>query len=70
MKINRMRLAMAAVVVGAGVWAGWGQAAATRPMFTIGKETTIVDGPLNADGTIDYVAAINEITAGQGSDCK
>ncbi len=28
--------------------------------FTIGPETTIVDGPVLADGTIDYVAVVNE----------
>src|SRR5436190_1459087 len=29
--------------------------------YTIGKETTVVDGPLRKDGTIGYVHAINEI---------
>jgi hypothetical protein len=28
--------------------------------FTIGKDTTFVDGPLDKDGYIDYVAALNE----------
>ena len=31
-----------------------------RGTFTIGKETTFVTGPLDADGHIDYVAALNE----------
>jgi hypothetical protein len=31
-----------------------------KPPFTIGKETTRVTGPLNKDGSIDYVAALNE----------
>ena len=44
-----------------GFGGGGAQTAGTRPAFTIGRETTIVDGPVNADGTIDYVAAINEL---------
>ena len=31
-----------------------------KPRFTIGKETTYVTGPLDEDGYIDYVAALNE----------
>jgi hypothetical protein len=31
-----------------------------RPKFTLGKETTYVTGPRDADGRIDYVAALNE----------
>ncbi len=31
-----------------------------RPKFTIGKETTYVPGPRDADGYIDYAAALNE----------
>jgi hypothetical protein len=31
-----------------------------KPMFTIGKETTYVAGPLDEDGTIDYSVALNE----------
>src|SRR5262245_45362130 len=35
--------------------------AAKKPKgFTIGKETTYVDGPLDKDGYIDYAAALNE----------
>ena len=53
--------AIAIAVVGAVIWPGWGQVAGTRPAFTIGRETTVVDGPVNADGTIDYVAAMNAL---------
>jgi hypothetical protein len=37
-------------------------AAQTRPVarFTLGKETTIVDGPLNPDGTVDYLKEMND----------
>jgi hypothetical protein len=31
-----------------------------RGFFTVGKATTYVDGPLDADGHIDYAAALNE----------
>jgi len=31
-----------------------------KPKFTIGKETTYVTGPVDADGYIDYAAALNE----------
>jgi N-acyl-D-aspartate/D-glutamate deacylase len=31
-----------------------------KPKFTIGKETTYVNGPLYEDGTIDYPTALNE----------
>src|SRR5947208_5378418 len=30
-----------------------------KPRFTIGKETTYVTGPVDADGYIDYAAALN-----------
>jgi hypothetical protein len=30
------------------------------PRLVIGPETTVVDGPLRPDGTIDYVAALND----------
>ena len=36
---------------------------ATHPVFTIGKETTVVNGPLKPDGTIDYIPAINALLA-------
>src|SRR6266404_1562115 len=31
-----------------------------KPRFTIGKETTYLTGPVDADGYIDYTAALNE----------
>jgi internalin A len=34
-------------------------------LFTVSKETTVITGPLRLDGTVDYVAAINE-RYGQG----
>src|SRR5437870_5725121 len=30
------------------------------PRFTVGKETTAVTGPLDRDGYIDYVTALNQ----------
>ncbi len=38
---------------------------ATRPAFTIGKDTTLIEGPLRADGTINYVPAINKLIGGE-----
>src|SRR4051794_7570902 len=35
-------------------------AAPAGPRFAISKETTYVSGPVRADGTIDYVEAVNE----------
>ncbi len=31
-----------------------------KPKFTVGKETTYVTGPIDKDGYIDYVAALND----------
>src|SRR5262245_61734504 len=31
-----------------------------KPKFTIGKDTTYITGPVDKDGYIDYVAALNE----------
>src|SRR5437879_5347014 len=31
-----------------------------KPKFTIGKETTYVTGPVDKDGYIDYITALNE----------
>jgi hypothetical protein len=31
-----------------------------RPLVTVSKETTFITGPLRKDGTVDYVAALNE----------
>jgi hypothetical protein len=40
---------------------------AAQPQFTIGKDTTVIDGPIKADGTIDYIPAINALL---GKDVK
>src|SRR4051812_7070739 len=37
----------------------------TKPAFTIGKNTTVVDGPLRPDGTLNYVPAINALIGGE-----
>ncbi|HVS72193.1 MAG TPA: hypothetical protein VHQ47_13135 [Phycisphaerae bacterium] len=48
-----------AVVLGVGAVAVCeGAGPAARP-YTVGAETTVVSGPVRADGTIDYVAVIN-----------
>jgi len=39
------------------------QAAATRVLITIAKETTVITKPLRKDGYPDYVAALNEFDA-------
>jgi hypothetical protein len=36
-------------------------AQSTRPAFTPGPSTTLIDAPRNADGTINYLPAINEL---------
>ncbi|AMV20057.1 hypothetical protein [Planctomyces sp. SH-PL14] len=47
-----------AIAVGAGA-AGERRSAARRIGLTIGPETTIIDGPLTADGLPDYVTYLN-----------
>ena len=37
------------------------QAQAQKPLFTLSKQTTFVNGPLRKDGTVDYVAALEGI---------
>ncbi len=37
------------------------------PKFKIGKDTTFVDGPLDADGYIDYEAALNTVLKGKST---
>ena len=37
-------------------WAMW----PSRSTFTVGTETTYVTGPLDKQGYVDYVAALNE----------
>src|SRR6266513_2476777 len=43
----------ALVAVVSAAWPG-------RSTFTVSKETTYVTGPLDKDGYVDYVAALNE----------
>ncbi len=50
-------IVMVFLLVGASY--AFGQA--TTRSFSIGPETTIIEGPLNTDGTINYVEAINAI---------
>jgi hypothetical protein len=38
-----------------------GQQAASRPAITIGPDTTKLEKPLRPDGTVDYLAALNEL---------
>jgi hypothetical protein len=58
-------LALASLVaanVGQSTSAGGGdekKAQKRKPRFTVGKDTTYVSGPLDANGYIDYVAALN-----------
>ena len=58
---------------GASAPAGATQAAASQARtvgkapFTVSKDTTGITGPLRADGTVDYVAALNE-RYGKGGD--
>src|SRR5687768_1448475 len=36
-------------------------AADPKPRITVGKDTTFVTGPLDKDGYVDYVAALNDL---------
>jgi hypothetical protein len=36
-----------------------GQQARARPRLTVAKDTTYFTAPLRADGSVDYVAALN-----------
>lgn len=58
MKRMMMVAGVMAVVVG-GVWMY--ARAGVEGKFTVGKETTVVEGPRNEDGTINYVKVINEM---------
>jgi RNA polymerase sigma factor (sigma-70 family) len=60
-------LVVVPATVGVAVKAAWGQAAPTTAPaargpapFTVGKNTTAIASPLRADGTVDYIAALNE----------
>ncbi|HEY4330199.1 MAG TPA: hypothetical protein VGN88_10725 [Phycisphaerae bacterium] len=50
-------LGLGMMVMGQGVAGSGGSA---KLPFTVSKETTGITGPLRADGTVDYVAALNE----------
>ena len=39
------------------------RSAASGPTITISRETTYIDGPLDEDGNVDYVAALNELSS-------
>lgn len=71
-KSNRMalRVALAGVALGIVCLPAWAAKPTTAPAsqagkFTIGRDTTYITGPLNADGTINYVQAYND-TFGKG----
>lgn len=49
-------------------WSVWSlfravRSAASGPTITISKETTFIDGPLDEDGNVDYVAALNQLSS-------
>ena len=43
-----------------GLLYAFGPTHAPPVKWPVGKETTVVDGPLDADGYVDYEAALNE----------
>ena len=50
------------------VWCGWWfvravRSAASGPAITVSKETTFIEGPLDEDGNVDYVAALNALSS-------
>lgn len=51
-------LGLVGFLVFACAWIFW---PATAPPLQIAKDTTYLTGPLNQDGTVNYVAALNEI---------
>ncbi len=61
LRLPRMGVAAILVLIAASLpaWAQEGGAAASRPKFTLSKETTVITSPLNSDGTPDYVGALN-----------
>ena len=61
MRWNATRAMVLAVLLAAG--AGGQTTRPTSRPFVPAKETTVVTGPLRPDGTIDYVAALNELCA-------
>ncbi len=56
-KRGRTALIVLGVLVVVGLILHW----PTESGFTISRETTYITGPLNPDGTINYVAALNEM---------
>jgi hypothetical protein len=54
-----MRLAVLLICVSAPLSLAAGPSRPPKPIFAVGKDTTFVDGPRDADGYIDYAAAIN-----------
>ena len=63
-KVGMGLLAMGVVV---GGWLGVAYLVQERwRRITVGRETTFVTGPLRADGTVDYVGAMNERCSAQG----
>lgn len=62
MNQNRQRW-LVGVLLLVGVVACWWfafHAGGGKPLFTVGEETTRVTGPVNPDGYVDYVTALNE----------
>jgi hypothetical protein len=53
-------LAAAAPPPGSGAGGDKSPAGKAKPRFTVGKDTTYVTGPVDKDGRIDYVTALNE----------
>ena len=59
-----LRIAALVILASGLVFAGPDEPKKPVPKFKIGKETTFVDGPLDADGYIDYEAALNTLLKG------
>jgi hypothetical protein len=63
--VNRLNygVMLAALVINSTI--AIGAIGAEQPPFTVSKETTAITGPLRDDGSVDYVAALNQ-RYGQG----
>ncbi len=55
-----MRGLICVLVVGLVVAVVVAQRPAAKPKFKLGKDTTYITGPLDADGFVDYETALNE----------